>query len=78
MTEEHDHDHKELYFQIRENTKATSELRTQVALVVQAVATMTKNSSSFKSAAITFGFSVLTLAVGGIGTFIIMHLTSQG
>jgi hypothetical protein len=77
MVDDHD-DHKELYFQIRENTKATSELRTQVALVVQAVATMTKNSSSFKSALITFGFSVLTLAVGGIGTFIIMHFAGQG
>lgn len=30
-----DDGHKELYFQIRENTKANSELRTQVALMVQ-------------------------------------------
>jgi hypothetical protein len=77
MVDDHN-EHRDLYFQIQQNTKATAELRTQVALVVQAVEAMTKNSSSFKSAAITFGFSVLTLAVGGIGTFIIMQFTAQG
>ena len=33
MTDDHN-GHKELYFQIRENEKATSELRTQVAVLV--------------------------------------------
>ena len=44
MTSEHDH--KELYFQIRENTKAVAELRTQVALTVQSVATVAKSIES--------------------------------
>jgi len=69
-----DHDHKELYFQIRENTKAVAELRTQVALMVQSVATVAKSlgthvathekdASGIKSSAINAGFQLLVLVV---------------
>jgi uncharacterized membrane protein len=87
MTEEHS-DHKELYFQIRQNTAAVSELRTQVALTVQAVASMAtslgkhiesgeKNASSFKDSAITAGFSLLTILVAAVVGGAFIHFTGQ-
>jgi len=71
-------EHKDLYFQIRENTKAQAELRTQVALMVQStqhIAEATQNVAraiashvdSHKKNASTFKTSAINFAFNMLG-----------